>query len=160
MANKVRLTCHSVLHLRIGLFFSLLAVLVFVAINDQFGPLGKDATIVPMIGAGAMFVLGVCLAGSAFKEPNTDVEAEEPLSHLSGAEMSRFIAAFAVVALHAWLLPWLGVLIGGVTLQFLLYLLLGVPLLRGLLISVASVAVLYVFIGLLLGVQLPLGLLE
>lgn len=158
----MRLTCHSISQLRIGLFFAAVAGFTLVAINTQFGPLGKDTTIVPMIAAGAMLILSLCLAGCAFR-PQSGMGGkveEEPLPPLSKLELLRFVTAFVVVGLHAWLLPWLGVLIGGATLQFLLYILIGVRPLRALLISVAVVAVLYVCIGLLLGVQLPLGLLE
>lgn len=162
-----RFTLYSPSDLRVGLGSALSAGLTLILIRRLVGPLGGDATVMPIIAAGGMLVFGMLLAVSAFapspirqkRGSEGGEELQEPLPKLGAVQMARFVAVIVAVLLHAWLLPWFGVLLGGFSLQVLIYLLIGIHPLRGVVFSLGVVVFLYLIIGLLLGVRLPLGVL-
>lgn len=139
----------------IGIGFALFALAMLVAVREQVGELGSEETIIPLIGTVMVFVFGAGLAVRALVvAPAETDEDETPLTRL---QRTKMLAAAALLLVHAWLLPRLGIIVAGFSLQFLFYLLLGVRLAPAIAVSAAVVAAVYVFIHLVLGAPLPLG---
>ena len=139
----------------IGLGFAALAGLCLAVIPRAIGPYGAEATILPMIGAGALGLFSLLQVAAALLKRDTNDEAPPP--PLTLAAWLRLGAAAGVVALSAWLLPVLGILLTGAAMQILLFLLIGIRPLPAIIIALAVTAVLYLAIHTVLGVPLPAG---
>ncbi|WP_075223210.1 tripartite tricarboxylate transporter TctB family protein [Acuticoccus yangtzensis] len=143
----------------IGLGFAALAGLCLAVIPRAIGPYGAEATILPMIGAGALGLFSLLQIGAALLGRGASDEAPPPplAPPLTLAAWLRLGAAAGVVALSAWLLPVLGILLTGAAMQILLFLLIGIRPLPAIIIALAVTAVLYLAIHTVLGVPLPAG---
>lgn len=146
----------------IGFGVTALAAAGIVLIRTQVGPLASERSILPLIGAAGCLVFGLCLSLQAWRaapgHPSAGASGEEVPPRLSRAGLARFCAAFAAILTHALLLGQLGLLVTGISIQVVLFLLLGIRNVAIITtVPLASVAVLYAGISFLLGVPLPEG---
>lgn len=141
----------------IGAGMALLGAIGILLIPLQVGPLTADRSILPLIGAAGCLAFGLCLSLQTWRNGVREPPGSQ-LEELQPSHAARFAGAFIVIVLHALLLGPLGLLVVGVSVQIMLFLLLGIrrPAVI-LLVSLASVGVLYAGITLLLGVPLPEG---
>lgn len=149
----------------IGAGFATLAALGILIIPIEVGPYTSGRSMLPLIGACSCLGFAIALAvralrGSDAPEPadktdDADVETEAPMTMDARV---RLAAVFVLVAIHALLLNTLGLGITGISLQILLFLVLGVrnPLVV-ILVPVANIALIHLLISELLGVPLPEG---
>ena len=145
----------------IGFGFAALALLALLAIRRGIGPFGSEATIMPLIGAVALFVFGGLLGlrtvlGLGTSDATAATDEDEPQA-LDAIGRVRLVVAGVVIFALAWLLPLVGILAGGVLLQVLLFLLIGTRPLTAIAIAFGVVAAVYAGIHLMLGVPLPAG---
>lgn len=139
----------------IGLGFAALACLALALIPGAVGPYGAEATILPLIGAGALAIFSLVQISSALL--GRAARADEPPPKLSATGWLRYGAAAAIIALHAWLLPLIGIVVAGISMQILLYLLIAIRPVPAIVIALAVTTALYLGIHTVLGVPLPAG---
>ncbi len=151
----------------VGCVSLILGVLVLVvAIPTRIGPLGSDATMLAMIGAGGLAVFGATLALGGFQarsakvdRPNDDGAPGDVGPRDSGKRQAIGVTLVALV--YAWGLGWVGFLPASYVCLTALLLLLGVrSVFVILLLPALVVSVVYLGIDVALGAHLPDGRIE
>lgn len=148
----------------IGVGFAVLATIGILLVPIEVGPYTSGRSMLPLIGAGACLGFAIVLVLQALRGPpvpeaadidDADVEAETLMTMDARARLG---AVFVLVAVHAFFLDTLGLGIAGLSLQIMLFLVLGVrnPLVM-LLVPVVNILLIHFVISNVLGVPLPEG---